>query len=961
MTAELTAFQAKYFAHELRRSYANDHVGKLAGLLFDAQVEPKPHQIDAALFALQTPFLNGVILADEVGLGKTIEAGLVITQFWAERKRRILVVTPSSLRQQWQQELLEKFNLQSDLMDSSNVSRLLRAQEARDNNESCAILICSYEFVQRNEITLLRSWDLIVCDEAHRLRSFYRNGKIATSVSHVMGNARKSVLLTATPLQNSLDELYGLVSTFDPEYFHSLAAFRERYVKGREFGDDGDLKDRVAMVAKRTLRKDAQKYIHFTERFPLTVEFEPSPAETELYNKVNEYLQRDELFAFTASQRHLSALVIRKRLGSSTYAVAGTLENIARRLQDDISAGRLDGGGLAASDDIDLTSDESERIDEIGQTDNVHDRLLNDKLQLARAEVEELRAYARLARSITVNQKGLALLKALSEGFDKLSELGASQKAIIFTDSTKTQEYIARSLSNAGYGGDDLVLFNGQNSSPQATEIYHQWLTENEGSDLITGNPVADRRKALVDFFRDHGRIMIATEAAAEGLNLQFCSMVVNYDLPWNPQRIEQRIGRCHRFGQRYNVVVVNFLNKGNIAEQRIFELLSDKFHLFKGVFGASDEVLGRIEDGLDFETQISDILSRCHTAEQIEQEFDALDRRYARDISKEMASTRDKVFNNLDPHVQDRLKTYDRESGRMLNRFERLLLAVTRYGLNGRALFADDGRRFVLTEPPTLNTPAGTYYFKSQSTPNARQYRFDSPLATWVLDHAYQADTSPAHVTFSVSATERPTAQAKALIGKSGTLVVEELTFNMKAAEENITESYLLAAALTNDGIHLDAETVNEILGLAGVSQEIVNLPIDADALEPDLESQQETLDVEVKARNAKYYNQQEELYYRNIEDRRAESDAIIRDYEKKSHAARKNARQADDPTQQLRLKREARTWQRKADDEADKARRERRELQSKQDDYIELFGQALQGTHKREHLFSLSWEVTA
>lgn len=958
MTFDLNAFQAKYFAHELRRSFANDHVGKLAGLLFDAQVEPKPHQIDAALFALQTPFLKGVILADEVGLGKTIEAGLVITEYWAERKRRILIVVPSSLKQQWQQELSEKFNLQAELMDGGNCSHLLNRQAGNGNS---GILICSYEFVQRNESKLLRQWDLVVCDEAHRLRSFYRHGKIATSVSHALKNAKKSVLLTATPMQNNLDELYGLVSTFDHEYFHSLKAFRERYIKGRDFGDDGDLKDRVAMIAKRTLRRDAQKYIHFTERLPLTVEFEPSDAEKKLYDKVNAYLQRDELFAFTASQRHLSALIIRKRLGSSTYAVASTLENIAYRLEGDIRAKHLDGGGLSPYDDDDLTSDEVEDIDETSHNDDISDRPLDDRLRLAQEEANELRDYASLARSIMVNQKAIALQRALHQGFDKLSELGAPQKAIIFTDSTKTQEYIAQSLTDAGWGGDGLVLFNGQNATPQATSIYHQWLKDNADSDLVTGNVTVDRRKALVDYFRDHGRIMIATEAAAEGLNLQFCSMVVNYDLPWNPQRVEQRIGRCHRFGQRYNVVVVNFLNKGNIAEQRIYELLSDKFHLFKGIFGASDEVLGRIEDGLDFETEISDILARCHTADEIKHEFDVLDRRYAHDISKEMATTRDKVFNNLDPHVQDRLKTYADDSGKVLNRFERLLLAVTRYGLKGRAQFSDDGRRFVLSEPPAPEIPSGTYYFKSDPVPNAHRYRFDSPLAAWVLDQAYKADTSPAHITFSVGATDRPTAQAKALIGQSGILTVQELTFRMKAAGEDITESYLLTAGLTRDGRHLDAETVNEIFGLTSVDQQKLYRPIDVSQLDSDLDQQQKILDNEVKTRNAKYYDQQEEIYYRNIEDRRAESEAIIRDYEKKSHEARKKARQAEDPTEQLRLKREARTWQRKADDEADRARQERQELQGKQDDYIELISQALQGTYQREPLFSLSWEVTA
>lgn len=951
----LTSFQAKYFAHELRRSYANDHVGKLAGLLFDAQVEPKPHQIDAALFALQTPFLKGVILADEVGLGKTIEAGLVITQFWAERKRRILIIAPSSLRQQWQQELLEKFNLQSELLDLSTAKYLLAESGP---SHSGKIPICSYEFAQRHEVELARGWDLVVCDEAHRLRSFYKDGKIATAVSHVLASAGKSVLLTATPLQNGLDELYGLVSTFDPEYFHSLAAFRERYVKGRDFGDDSDLKDRVAMITKRTLRRDAQKYIHFTERLPLTVEFQPSATEQQLYDQVNGYLQREDLFAFTSSQRHLATLIIRKRLGSSTYAVASTLARIADRLAGEIATGHRRSGQSFLATDVDLTSEELEEVTDDPAVDSIADLSAPEKSRLARAEVDELRGYAALARSITVNQKAVALEGALRQGFRQLAELGAPQKAIIFTDSTKTQEYIARSLAGAGRG-HGLVLFNGQNDSPQATAIYQRWLQANRDSDLITGNPTADRHKALVDYFRDDGEIMVATEAAAEGLNLQFCSMIVNYDLPWNPQRVEQRIGRCHRFGQKHNVVVVNFSNKGNLAEQRILELLADKFHLFKGVFGASDEVLGTIEDGLDFETQISNILSRCHTADDIQREFDALDRKYAKDIIREMATTRDKVFNNLDPHVQDRLKTYATDSGRVLNRFERLLLAVTRYSLDGLAVFSQDDHQFSLPEPPTADTPAGRYFFKSQPTPNAHQYRFDSPLATWVLDRAYEADTAPAAVTFSLGATERPTAQAKALVGLSGILTVEELTFRMRAGDEDVTESYLLAAALTDDNTRLDSETVSEILGLPATGRQVLRSSPDVCRLAGDLDEQQQALDTEVKTRNARYYDQQEEIYYRNIEDRRAESDATIRDYEKKAREARRNAKHAEDPVEQLRLKREARTWQRKADDEADQARVDRRQLENKQDEYMDLIKQALSGSHERELLFTIRWQV--
>jgi ERCC4-related helicase len=954
MPLRLTPFQAKYFAHELRRSYANDHVGKLSGLLFDAQVEPKPHQIDAALFALQTPFLNGVILADEVGLGKTIEAGLVITQFWAERKRAIVVITPASLRQQWQQELAEKFNLPSALLDSSNFKTHLAARNIR----SAEILICSYEFARVHEAALMRAWDLVVCDEAHRLRSFYKKSKTPAAISRVLANAKKSLLLTATPLQNNLDELYGLVASFDPEYFHSLTAFRERYVRGRGFEDDGDLRERVAMIAKRTLRRDAQKYIHFTERLPITVEFEPAAPEQLLYEKVNAYLQRDELFAFSASQRHLTALILRKRLGSSTYAVASTLENVANRLEAQVYSGRLADSEDDAFD-ADMTAEEREAFSDTAEL-SIDDLSAPEQRRMALREVAELREYAALARSISVNQKAVALNKALATGFAKLEQLGAERKAIIFTDSTKTQDYIAASLTEAGYG-EGIVLFNGQNNSAHARRIYTQWLAKNDGSDLVTGNYAADVRKALVDYFRDHGQIMIATEAAAEGLNLQFCSMIVNYDLPWNPQRVEQRIGRCHRFGQKHNVVVVNFSNKGNLAEQRILELLSDKFHLFQGVFGASDEVLGRIEDGLDFEKRISDILARCRTAADIQREFDMLDREYAHVISTEMATTREKIFDNLDPHVQDRLKTYDAESGRVLNRFERLLLAVTRYSLDGVAQFSADGRQFVLAVPPTPETKPGTYYFKSRPVANAHQYRFDSPLAAWVLDQAYAADTAPAEVTFSVGATERPTAQARKLIGEAGVLTIDEITFHMQANHEDVTETYLLAAAVTDQGVHLDAETVDEILSLQSVDMRRAGEGPDAAGLADDLAAQQKALDNEVKARNANYFDQQEEIFHRNIEDRRAESEAKIREWQKKADNARRSARVADDPVQALRLKRECTKWERMIDDEADRVRAERRQLYDQQDEFLELIGQALEGSNEREPLFSLRWRVEA
>ncbi|PLW00827.1 DNA helicase [Corynebacterium ulcerans] len=946
----LNPYSAKFYAHELARSYGSDHVGKLAGLLFDAQVDPKPHQIDAALFALKTTSLPGVIMADEVGLGKTIEAGIVISQYWAERKRRILIITPSSLRQQWKQELDEKFAIPANLLDARTRDSMFGAKSTP------GIVICSYEFAQRNASLLSRHWDLVVADEAHRLRSYWTGKtKTASAVTQIMADATKTILLTATPLQNRLEELYGLVSVFDPDFFGSLDSFRARYVEGSdEYGND-DLTDRVRMIAKRTLRKDASRYIRFTSREPLTISFTPSPDEQKLYDLVNDYLQREHLYAFAKSQRQLSALIIRKRLGSSTFAVASTLENIANRLADELAMGksRDNRGGLV---DEDLTAEEIEDATNSGFEQS---NLISGKIAAATAEVEELRSYARLARSITVNQKSIALIESLEKGFEKLQEVGAPQKAIIFTDSTKTQEYIARTLDEAGWG-EKLVIFNGTNDSPQSTQIYRDWLERNEGSDLVTGIQAADRRKALVDEFRERGTIMIATEAAAEGINLQFCSMLVNYDLPWNPQRVEQRIGRVHRFGQKHNVIVVNFSNKGNLAEERILELLTKKFNLFTSVFGASDEVLGSIEDGLDFEKSIARILDIAQTAEQIAAGFDALEKQYAAEITKEMQRTRTRVFDNLDPSVRDKLKSYDKQTGIVLNAFERLLIALTIYELNDYAAFADGGRHFTLHTQPTSGVTLGNYFFKSSPIPGAHQYRYNSALAAWVVNTAKNRFTPSAALEFSLSRSDRVAAPMHKLKGKSGILSVDEVTFTLATGVQPTVESYLISAGTTDDGQALDHEEVSQLLDLTATRIAPVDCLGNGD-LGALLNAQEATVRAEFEERTATFYFEQESLQQAHRQDLRAEFDARIRDYRSKEKMARSTSMRETDMKRKLQLVKEARIWQRKAEDEEDVYRRRRDQLNDQAEDYLTLIQASLEGKRQREHLFTIRWKIGA
>src|ERR1039458_3504586 len=329
----LTDFHAKYFAHELTKRSPSDSVEMLAGVLADAQVDLNPHQIEAALFAFRNPFSRGAILADEVGLGKTIEAGLLLSQRWAERKRKLLIIVPANLRKQWSQELSDKFHLPSVIMESRSFNEAIRNGNLNPFVRN-SIVLCSYQFVRSKEPYLRQvAWDLVVIDEAHRLRNVYKtSSRIALAIKNAVA-AFPKVLLTATPLQNSLLELYGLVSIIDEYTFGDLKSFRSRFARLGNQSDFTELKERLKPVCKRTLRRQVLEYISYSDRHALVQEFVPSADEQKLYDLVSDYLQRPTLYALPAGQRQLMTLILRKLLSSSTYAISGTLDGLAKKLE----------------------------------------------------------------------------------------------------------------------------------------------------------------------------------------------------------------------------------------------------------------------------------------------------------------------------------------------------------------------------------------------------------------------------------------------------------------------------------------------------------------------------------------------------------------------------------------------------------------------------------------------------
>lgn len=947
----ITEYHAKLFAHELSKRHSVADAEKLAGALMDAQVDLNPHQVEAALFAFKSPLSRGAILADEVGLGKTIEAGLVLAQKWTEGRRRIMVVTPANLRKQWAQEIAEKFFLPTVILEARNYNKMAK-DGTRRPFEQKALVICSFQFAARHaEELMVIPWDLVVIDEAHRLRNVYRpDNRIGKALKSALANAPK-VLLTATPLQNSLMELYGLVSLIDDYAFGDAKSFRAQYTRLAGDGLFDELKTRLKPVCHRTLRRQVLEYIRYTNRIPITQEFVPTEAEQKLYDMVSDYLRRPSLQALPSSQRTLMTLIMRKLLASSTFAIAGALDSLARKLERQLR----DDTNLRQKLEEEIAEDyeEFEEVADEWEEEGGESELLTPAdIANIEQEIADLRAFRDLAVSISENSKGQALLQALRAGFAKAAELGSAEKAIIFTESRRTQEYLLRLLSANGYDGK-LVLFNGSNSDPQSKAIYEAWVERHKGTDRVTGSRTADMRAALVDYFREKAGIMIATEAAAEGINLQFCSMVVNYDLPWNPQRIEQRIGRCHRYGQRYDVVVVNFLNKNNAADQRVYELLAEKFKLFSGVFGASDEVLGVIESGVEFEKRIVSIYQNCRSTEEIEEQFERLREEMETNISVTMEDTRRKLLENFDAEVHDRLKVNMSQSKEYLDRYARMLWAVTKHELGKQAKFDDNYFMFVLKgTPPGVNVAPGSY-FMSRHGIDGHRYRLGHPLAQHLLSMAASRKLNGASIVFDYTAWPQTAVAIAPLVGKAGTLVAHKVS--VRGADDH---DHIILAAITDDGGRLDPKAAMRLFELPARANGAAELTL-PDAVKQAVDKERKSILDDMAARESAWFDEEMEKLDNWAEDKRAGLKADLKELDEQIKALKKEIRQTGNLPDKLALQRQARALETKRDEAWRAYDAAAKDIEVQKDGLLDQVEERLGQSVSDEELFAIRFEI--
>ncbi len=950
-----TQYHSLYWATLLTLRGPGGSIERLSRSLSTARVDLNPHQVDAALFAMRSPLSKGVILADEVGLGKTIEAALVIAQRWAERRRRVLLILPATLRKQWQQELLDKFGLPSEILETPAFRQrgLINAFD-----QPGKVMICSYQLAASKAFELRNvNWDLIVIDEAHRLRNVYKkSSKIAATIREATLAAPK-ILLTATPLQNSLMELYGLISVIDPQVFGDDRSFREQFADAAlNPTSQESLKERLKPICTRTLRKQVLEYVRFTERRCITRDFYPTDDEQKLYEQVSDYLQRPALVAIPNAQRQLITLVLRKLLASSTFAIATTPGRMADRLEEELKQKRP-GLGLAENalpdDDYEAQAETKEEWidDESDPDEEAKPKVLEFDRGAALEEIKDLRGFVELAQRVAANAKGQELINALEVAFEKAQALGAKRKAVIFTESRRTQNYLLDLLSEAGYR-DEIVLMNATNTDPHSTEVYKRWLEKHKGTDAVSGSPGADRKAAIVEEFRERSTILIATESAAEGVNLQYCSLLVNYDLPWNPQRIEQRIGRCHRYGQQHDVVVVNFVNKRNAADQRVYALLKDKFKLFEGVFGTSDEVLGALESGVDLEKRIAAVYQTCRSTSEIDAAFTQLQLLLEESIELRMAETRRALFENFDEEVHDRLKVSKEQAAFALSERNQWLANLVKQELNGQVQFDDSQTHFSYEG---AEAAPGFYNldWREAESKSETFFRIEHPLAQEILKRAQGRDLGSGVVRFDYHGYGKRIAMLEPLIGESGWLLASKLT--VKSFE---TEEFLLLSGTTCKGTVLSEDYCKKLLALPAVTSEAASGEARA-----SLRLEQEKLTAvrlqESEARNGSYLDEELAKLDRWAEDLKMGLEHEIKEMDKSIREARRQAT----ASVQLQDKLDAQKNVKAIESARNKKRRELFEAQDKierqRDDLIANIEKQMKHQHEVMPLFAFAWSL--
>ncbi len=541
-----------------------------------------PHQLAAADHIIHSPSKGG-ILADEVGLGKTIEAGIIIKELiFRKEVEKVLVLAPASLTTQWREEMAVKFNEFFTVYGSKLRAQYFRAYKNIFNVHNRVIISIDAAKSDRCRAQLLDvSWDLVLVDEAHNIRNSQTDRyQLVSSLSR-----KYLLLLTATPLQNNLDELFTLIGLVSPLSFSSFSRFEaacmnysDRTASGEAAGASLNIKLRSVMVRNRKSDLNGVAGLTFVKRNASLYDFELSPGEQSLYDEVTLYVKEGyaQSVLNQSNAYGFYMILVQKLLLSSPRALRKTLEKRTVKIEE------------ALKTDTQQLFDFSEDSDDHDPPEEGLDELDREYLKREQHYIDTI------LKKIACIEKHTKI-EILLDIINRVLTADSQEKILIFTEFYTTQEEIVERVQAAGFSA---VVFNGRMSA-------------------------AEKDDAVLAF-RHKVQVLVATEAGGEGRNLQFCHILVNYDLPWNPMKVEQRIGRVHRIGQNRQVEIINLMTRINqkvtylepkegdtvkSVEEYIIHILEEKINLFRDVVGDLDVILGVMAGEKSFDQRMMDII----------------------------------------------------------------------------------------------------------------------------------------------------------------------------------------------------------------------------------------------------------------------------------------------------------------------------------------------------------------
>jgi hypothetical protein len=572
-------------------------------------------------------------------------------------------------------------------------------------------------------------------------------------------------------------------------------------------------------------------------------------------------------------------------------------------------------------------------------------------------EIELLDKFIEDAKYIKVDSKTKKLKDGIERGFIEAEKMRAQQKVIVFTESRRTQQYLKDYLDVNGYAGR-VVTFNGTNTDQESKKIYENWLDRNRNTGRISGSKSSDKRIAILEHFKETSSILIATEAAAEGINLQFCSLVINYDLPWNPQRIEQRIGRCHRYGQKYDVVVINFLNERNDVDRQVYDLLKYKFKLFSGVFGASDEVLGSLESGVDFEKEVLRIYQQCRKPDEIQNAFAELQQKMDEQIQSKIKESKQILLEHFDEDVHERLQLHLDQTQDFLDKMELRFWKITEHVLHKKAEFNSDELSFHLRETPDNTIRTGYYHLISKRKENIESiylYRMSHPLGEFVFSESRKYDTPYAAVIFDISNHPVKISVVESLKGKSGYIILSKLIVKSFGQDE-----YLLFNGFDDSSSVIHPEICEKMFDCGATSQSDISLPDDIHKrLQDDAQCHIDATIDKTMERNNSYYNDECDRLFRWTDDLISSSEKELKDTKNKLRALNRQLRQSTSLQEKHDIEVKIK--------EAEKLQRRQRqrifdvedEIEEKRDILIDKLKKKMEQETDSETLFMIRWQV--